>query len=97
MAERIGFEFNTDLSEAFKNMTGEGGKFFNLMEKQSASVGGLISTLKGNFSELLKGLSMSNIPLFGSMVSGLNSMVVKAKEYFDVKLSEELEKEKDLI
>ncbi len=39
----IGFE---DVSQAFKNMTGEGGKFFNLMDKQSKSLSGVVSNLR---------------------------------------------------
>ncbi len=39
----IGFD---KVNEAFKLMTGEGGKFFNLMDKQSKSLTGVISNLK---------------------------------------------------
>lgn len=41
-----------DLEQAFANLTGEGGMFFNLMEKQSQTLGGKISTLKGKFQLL---------------------------------------------
>lgn len=47
----ISFEM---VSDAFKSATSEGGKFFNLMEAQSQSVGGLLSTVSGNIDELLK-------------------------------------------
>lgn len=36
-----------DLETAFSNMSGEGGMFFNLMEKQSKTLGGKLSTLTG--------------------------------------------------
>lgn len=44
------------VSDAFKTATSEGGLFFNLMEKQSQSVGGLLSTVSGNIDELLKNI-----------------------------------------
>lgn len=41
---KITFPF---IERAFKNMTGEGGKFFNLMAKQSQTFGGKTSTIQG--------------------------------------------------
>lgn len=43
-----------DVENAFKSATSAGGLFFNLMEKQSQTVGGKLSTLKGNIEELEK-------------------------------------------
>ena len=42
-AGKIGFK---DVEEAFRTMSSEGGKFYNLMEKQNKSVTGQISNLK---------------------------------------------------
>ena len=39
----LGFD---EVSQAFKLMTGEGGKFFNLMDKQSKSLSGVVSNLR---------------------------------------------------
>lgn len=44
------------VSDAFKTATSEGGLFFNLMEAQSRSIGGVLSTIEGNFDEFLKNL-----------------------------------------
>lgn len=41
---------------AFKSATSAGGLFFNLMEKQSVSVGGKLSTVAGNIDEILKNI-----------------------------------------
>jgi tape measure domain-containing protein len=41
-----------DLETAFKNLTSEGGLFFNLMEKQSKTVGGQLSTLVGKLQTI---------------------------------------------
>lgn len=54
----------SDLETAFENLTGSGGLFFNLMEKQSQTVGGKLSTLVGK-SQLL------GIALGESMLPGL--------------------------
>jgi len=40
-----------DVEEAFASMTGEGGRFFQLMEKQSQTLNGRISTLSGIFKD----------------------------------------------
>lgn len=42
------------VSDSFKSATSEGGLFFNLMEKQSATVGGKLSTIAGNIEEMEK-------------------------------------------
>jgi tape measure domain-containing protein len=59
-AGKIGFK---DIENAFKDMTAEGGQFFNLMEDQSKTVGGKVSNL-GDAWEQIKvqiGLSQSGI------------------------------------
>lgn len=44
------------VSDAFKTATSEGGLFFNLMEKQSVSIGGKLSTVAGNIEEIFKNI-----------------------------------------
>lgn len=44
------------VSDAFKTATSEGGLFFNLMEKQSVSIGGKLSTVAGNIEEVFKNI-----------------------------------------
>lgn len=46
---KIGYD---DVEKAFSNMTGEGGKFFNMMQAQSQTAGGIISNLKDSFYQL---------------------------------------------
>lgn len=47
---QVGFPL---VEQAFKNMAGEGGRFFGLMEKQSKSLLGLWSTFKDNVGQTL--------------------------------------------
>lgn len=49
-AGKIGFP---EVQAVIKNMTNEGGLFFNLMAEQSKSLGGQISNLKDNFDQML--------------------------------------------
>ena len=72
---KISFE---DLDEAFQNMTSEGGRFFNLMERQSKTFNGLLSTLQGtaqafvaDFGERLTDLLKPALEAIVAVVSGL--------------------------
>jgi len=62
---KVGFD---DLEKAFQNMTGEGGQFFNLMEKQSKTAGGVISNLKDTFFQL--GLALVGVDPTGVIKPG---------------------------
>lgn len=64
----ISFEM---VADAFKSATSEGGLFFNLMEKQSQSIGGKLSAISGNIEEVAKGIFESNIGLIGEFVDKL--------------------------
>jgi tape measure domain-containing protein len=47
---KITFE---NLQEGFKNLTGDGGKFNNMMERMSTTLEGQLSTLRDNFDQLV--------------------------------------------
>ena len=48
------------VADSFKRATSEGGLFFNLMEAQSKSIGGKLSTIEGNIEEIGKALFTAN-------------------------------------
>lgn len=76
----ISFEM---VADAFKTATSEGGLFFNLMEKQSQSVGGKISALGGNFEEMGKKIFAANQgPLsdFLDLLVDITTELAKTKE-----------------
>jgi tape measure domain-containing protein len=80
------------VSDAFKSATSEGGLFFNLMEKQSQSVGGLLSTVSGNIDEILKNIfSASSGP-----VKAFTQQLVELSENF-LRLSETGEQTADRL
>lgn len=58
----------TEITNAFKSMTSEGGIFFKGMEKQSLTLQGLISTMKDNFSLLLASIGEGLLPAIKDFV-----------------------------
>ena len=50
------------MKEAFATMSGEGGRFFNMMEKQSATSGGKISTLIGKLQMIGIAIGTAMLP-----------------------------------
>lgn len=61
----------SNLEEAFKSLTSEGGKFEGLMLAQSKTFGGLVSSLRGAVDESLRGLGDTILPLLKPVVEGL--------------------------
>lgn len=76
-AGKVGFP---QVEQAFKNMTSEGGMFFNLMEKQSASLTGKIERLKDNISVMFNEIGQSNEGLFNDAIEGASLLVEHYKE-----------------
>jgi tape measure domain-containing protein len=64
------------LEEAFRNMTGEGGRFFNLMAEQSKTFGGRLSTLVGNFTMLAERIGGFTNSFLGPFVDMANNAVL---------------------
>ena len=57
-----------NLETAFADLTGEGGKFFNLTQSLSESTSGRISTLEGNFGQLKRQIGEGLLPVFEFLV-----------------------------
>lgn len=68
------------VEQAFKDATSEGGLFFNLMEKQSESVGGKLSTIEGNIEEIGKKLFEANQGGLSDFVGGIASLTSHVDE-----------------
>jgi tape measure domain-containing protein len=80
-AGQIGFP---EVEKAFQTMAGEGGKFYNLMEKQNKSVTGQISNLTDKFQVMLNEIGTSNEGIIYSGISGLGDMVANYQTVIDV-------------
>ncbi len=63
------------MNTAFSNMTSEGGIFFNLMEKQSATLGGRFSTLIGKLQTVGIAIGEALIPVLGVLTDFAISIV----------------------
>jgi len=79
--------------KSFKSMTKEGGKFFKLMEKQSKSAVGLLSTLEGK-TELL-GISIGKrlLPAQKKLTKQTISLVDKLNDWVKVPAAEAIREE----
>nr|DAR32327.1 MAG TPA: tail tape measure protein [Caudoviricetes sp.] len=71
-AGKIGF---TEIQAVIKNMTNEGGLFFNLMAEQSKSLGGQISNLQDNFDQMLNEIGKASEGVVSGAVSGVAYLV----------------------
>jgi hypothetical protein len=75
--------------DAMKKVTGEGGRFFGMMDKQSQTVGGLWSTALGNAQTAMFGLFQQGSPLLKNFaiaatgLAGVFGRIVTPKD-FDV-------------
>lgn len=70
-----------DVQAALASMTGEGGKFFDLMEKQSRSLGGLWSTLNDNISLTARAIGQELVPYLKPVVEKLIEMTKAVGEF----------------
>lgn len=71
-AGKIGF---TEIQAVIKNMTSEGGLFFNLMAEQSKSLGGQISNLQDNFDQMLNEIGKASEGVVSGAISGVAYLV----------------------
>ncbi len=80
-AGQVGFPM---VEQAFKNMAGEGGKFYNLMEKQNASVTGQISNLTDKWEVMLNEIGKGNEGLIYGGISGLAGLISNYETILDI-------------
>ena len=80
-AGKIGFPL---VAQAFQTMSGEGGKFFNLMEKQSMSVTGQLSNLQDKWDVMLNAIGKSNEGIIYTGIAGLTALISEYKTIIEV-------------
>jgi tape measure domain-containing protein len=71
-AGKIGFD---DVEKVILKMTNSGGQFFNLMEKQSASLTGMIANLGDSWDMALNKLGEDNQDVFATGIEGATYLV----------------------
>lgn len=75
-AGKIGFP---EVQAVIKNMTNEGGLFFNLMAEQSKSLGGQISNLGDNFDQMLNEIGKASEGYISGAIQGVTFLVENYK------------------
>ncbi len=71
-------------SQAIKNMSSEGGKFYNLMEKQSSSLTGQISNLEDAIDQMFNEIGKGSEDFLSSGISAVSYVVEHYKEFATV-------------
>lgn len=74
----VGF---SDLEEAFKSMSGEGGQFYNLMEAQSQTLLGKWSNLQDGLHQLSVAIGQQLLPAAALLVTAIVDFIPKIAEF----------------
>lgn len=74
---KIGF---AEVEKAFKTMSSEGGKFYNLMEKQNKSITGQLSNLTDKWQVMLNEIGSSQEGFIRDSISGTAYLIENYKE-----------------
>ena len=78
---KVGF---TDVQNVIKGLTDEGGMFFNLMEKQSKSLTGMVSNLSDAWDRMLNDIGTSNEGILAGGISSLTDLVNNYQKVIDI-------------
>lgn len=63
------------VTQAFMDATSEGGRFYNMLEKQSKGIQGSLSNLKGAFDDMLNDIGENSDGVITKSVQGLTKLV----------------------
>ena len=80
-AGKIGFP---DVEKVLNSMTDAGGQFYNLMEKQSASLTGMISNLEDAWDSMLNDIGTANQDVFAGAISSASYLVEHYQQILDI-------------
>jgi len=85
----------SNLEEAFISLTSEGGKFYNLTINQSKTLGGVLSTVQGAFSGLLKNIGLKFLPAAKNVGLAIGVMVDKFNEFISIPVEKKIKNEQE--
>lgn len=80
-AGKVGFD---DMAKALQAMSSEGGKFNNLMDKQSATISGQISNLEDAIYQMFNEIGKSSEGVISDLISGASWVVEHYQEVLNV-------------
>ncbi|MEA3279478.1 MAG: tape measure protein, partial [Thermodesulfobacteriota bacterium] len=77
---KIGFK---DVEQAFKSMSGEGGRFNNLMQKQMGTLTGVVSNLQDSIFQLAAEFGETMLPTAKDIALSIGGLIEKFKTHKD--------------
>ena len=80
-AGKIGFP---EVEKVLNGMTDAGGQFYNLMEKQSASLTGMLSNLSDAWDSMLNDIGRANQEVFADAINGASYLVEHYQAILDI-------------
>ena len=80
-AGKIGFP---EVEKVLNGMTDAGGQFYNLMEKQSASLTGMLSNLSDSWDSMLNDIGRANQEVFSDAIDGATYLVEHYQQILDI-------------
>ena len=80
-AGKIGFP---EVEKVLRSMTDQGGQFYNLMEKQSASLTGMLSNLSDAWDSMLNDIGRANQEVFAEGIDGATYLVEHYQQILDI-------------
>ena len=80
-AGKIGFP---EVEKVLNGMTDAGGQFYNLMEKQSASLTGMLSNLSDAWDSMLNDIGRANQEVFAEGIDGATYLVEHYQQILDI-------------
>lgn len=80
-AGKIGFP---EVEKVLNGMTDAGGQFYNLMEKQSASLTGMLSNLSDAWDSMLNDIGRANQEVFADAINGASYLVEHYQTILDI-------------
>jgi tape measure domain-containing protein len=80
-AGKIGFQ---EVSDAFKAMSSEGGRFANLMEKQSKTITGMQANLRDAWDQMLNDMGKNTEGLIGGSIQAATYLVQNYEKVIDI-------------
>ena len=83
------------VKQALEQATGEGGRFFNLMKKQSKSASGLISTFQGKMQLVGREMGKRWLPSVKKSTKGMIGLADKMLDIVKIPLSDKLKKQRE--
>ena len=87
---KVNFE---QVRSALASLSGEGGKFFNLMERQSKTLDGQLSNLSDSFGQLQVSIGERLTPIAKSFTAALGGIVGTLQDWFAIPMSEKIQEE----